>query len=78
MTKSAVIWHETKGASYVPSPVAQGGLFFVVSDGGLASCFEPKTGQRYWMERLGKHHTARQARHTGADNCDSLCHITMV
>lgn len=58
VTKSAVIWHETKGASYVPSPVAQSGLFFVVSDGGLASCFEPKTGKRHWMERLGKHHTA--------------------
>jgi hypothetical protein len=28
---------------------------------------------------LGKHHTARHARYTGADNCDvSLCHITMV
>jgi outer membrane protein assembly factor BamB len=29
-----------------------------VSDGGLASCFEPKTGKRHWMERLGTHHTA--------------------
>ena len=58
VTTSAVLWHETKGASYVPSPVAQGGLFFVVSDGGLASCFEPTTGKRHWMERLGQHHTA--------------------
>jgi hypothetical protein len=27
---------------------------------------------------LGKHYTACQAGHAGADNCDSLCHITMV
>jgi outer membrane protein assembly factor BamB len=58
VTESAILWRTSQGASYVPSPVAQNGLFFVVSDGGLASCFEPKTGERHWMERLGKHHTA--------------------
>lgn len=58
VTNTAILWRTQKGAGYVPSPVAQNGLFFVVSDGGVASCFEPKTGQRYWQERLGKHTTA--------------------
>lgn len=58
VTDTAILWRTNKGASYVPSPVAQGGLFFVVSDGGVASCFEPKSGERHWMERLGQHHTA--------------------
>jgi outer membrane protein assembly factor BamB len=47
-----------KGASYVPSPLAAGGHFFVVSDVGYLSCVEVKTGKRLWMERLGRHHSA--------------------
>ena len=58
VTATSVLWRSTKATSYVPSPVAQHGLFFLISDDGIASCFEPKTGQRHWMERLGKHHSA--------------------
>jgi outer membrane protein assembly factor BamB len=55
-------WHignkenREKGASYVPSPVAADGCFFVVSDVGYLSCVEAKTGKRLWMEKLGRHH----------------------
>jgi outer membrane protein assembly factor BamB len=45
-----------KGASYVPSPIAADGCFFVVSDVGYLSCLEAKTGKRLWMEKLGRHH----------------------
>lgn len=48
-----VVWHETRGAAYVPSPVAVGDYFLLVSDGGIASCFEIASGRRLWMERLG-------------------------
>jgi outer membrane protein assembly factor BamB len=68
VTNTHVLWHEgtstrgARGASYVPSPIAHGPYFFLVSDkssdSGLASCFEAKTGQRLWMERLGRHHSA--------------------
>jgi outer membrane protein assembly factor BamB len=58
VTKTHVAWHERKGAGYVPSPVAWDHRFYIVNDGGMASCFEAKTGQRIWMERLGKHHSA--------------------
>src|SRR5262249_14438887 len=47
-----------KGASYVPSPLATNGHFYVVSDLGYLSCLEAKTGKRFWMERLGRHHSA--------------------
>ena len=47
-----------KGASYVPSPVAFHGRFYVVSDVGYLSCLETRTGKRLWMEKLGKHHHA--------------------
>jgi outer membrane protein assembly factor BamB len=58
VTKTHILWRDTKGVSYVPSPVAAGPHFFVVSDEGLASCLEAKTGKRLWMERLGSHHSA--------------------
>ncbi len=65
VTKSkSVLWHiphadnGPKGASYVPSPIAFGGHFFVVSDPGYLGCIEAKTGRRLWMERLGRHHSA--------------------
>jgi outer membrane protein assembly factor BamB len=58
VTDSHVLWHKTKGAGYVPSPVAFGKWFFVVTDDGIASCWDAKTGKREWMERLGQHHSA--------------------
>jgi outer membrane protein assembly factor BamB len=59
-----VLWHVgnkangERGASYVPSPLAAGGLFYVVSDAGYVSCLEAKTGQRLWMKKLGRRHSA--------------------
>jgi outer membrane protein assembly factor BamB len=58
VTKTHILWRHTKGASYVPSPVAHDRYFFLVSDRGVASCLEAATGQRHWMKHLGKHHSA--------------------
>jgi outer membrane protein assembly factor BamB len=58
VTDTHVLWHKTKGAGYVPSPVAFGNRFYVVTDDGIAGCFEAKTGERRWTERLGRHHSA--------------------
>jgi outer membrane protein assembly factor BamB len=58
VTKTHIAWRDTRGAAYVPSPIAQDKYFFLVSDGGVASCLDSKTGKRLWMERLGRHHSA--------------------
>ncbi len=58
VTRTHVQWHETKGAGYVPSPVAQGKNLFLVNDGGIGTCFDGLRGKRLWQERLGKHHSA--------------------
>jgi outer membrane protein assembly factor BamB len=65
ITKSKyVLWHiphkdnGPKGASYVPSPLAYDGHFFVVSDPGVLGCIEATTGKRIWKEQLGRHHSA--------------------
>jgi outer membrane protein assembly factor BamB len=59
-----VVWHignkenRDRGASYVPSPVAHQGYFYVVSDPGYLSCLEAKTGKRVYMQKLGRRHSA--------------------
>jgi outer membrane protein assembly factor BamB len=62
VTKTHVAWHHAelpaKEASYVPSPIAADGRFYVVSDLGLLMCLDAKTGKRLWMEQLGRHHSA--------------------
>ena len=55
VTDTHIAWRTTRGASYVPSPIAEGEYFLVVSDGGIASCFEAESGKRLWQERLGTH-----------------------
>jgi outer membrane protein assembly factor BamB len=42
----------------VPSPIVFGPYFLIVSDSGIATCFEAKTGKRLWREKLGRHYSA--------------------
>jgi outer membrane protein assembly factor BamB len=56
ITKTHVVWHEMKGAGYVPSPVASGDNLFLIKDDGFASCRDTKTGVLHWLERLGRHY----------------------
>lgn len=58
VTKSHVVWRTMKDPSYVPSPVAIGDYFMVVSDSGKASCLEAETGRLVWNERIGREHGA--------------------
>ena len=54
ITETHVAWSSSKGVPYVPSPLFYRGKLFVVKDGGLASCFDAKTGKASFLqERLG-------------------------
>jgi outer membrane protein assembly factor BamB len=53
-----IVWRTNKGVAYVPSPIIEGDYFLVVSDGGVAHCFEAATGKLAWQERLGEHHAS--------------------
>lgn len=53
-----IAWRTTRNTSYVPSPIAHRGLFFIVSDEGIASCYEPRSGKMHWNERLSRHVSA--------------------
>jgi outer membrane protein assembly factor BamB len=58
VTATKIKWRANKGASYVPSPVSVGDCFFIVSDAGIASCFDAASGKNQWQERLGGDHHA--------------------
>jgi outer membrane protein assembly factor BamB len=51
-------WRTNKGVSYVPSPISEGDYFLVVSDSGVAHCFEAETGKIMWQERTGSQHAS--------------------
>ncbi len=53
VTKTHVVWRTGKGVTYVPSPLYHDGRLYVVNDGGVATCFEGKTGKQVWSGRLG-------------------------
>lgn len=53
VTESHVAWKTTRGAPNTPSMLVVGELLYMVSDGGIMSCLDAKTGAEIWQERLG-------------------------
>ena len=51
-------WRTNKGVSYVPSPLCESGWFLIVSDSGIAHCFDAATGDIAWEERMKEHHAS--------------------
>ena len=41
----AIVWQNQRGNSYTASPVLHDGKLYVVTDSGMLSCFDAKTGQ---------------------------------
>jgi outer membrane protein assembly factor BamB len=58
VTDSHVVWRTNKAAPLNPSPLLVGNEFYCVSDDGVASCLDAKTGDVRWRERLGGPFTA--------------------
>lgn len=53
ITKSAIAWSGSRGVSKKASQLLVGDLLYQVSDKGIASAVEAKTGETVWQERLG-------------------------
>jgi outer membrane protein assembly factor BamB len=43
-----VLWKHDKGTAYVPSPILVDGLLYLVTDKGLVSCLDAKTGKVHY------------------------------
>jgi outer membrane protein assembly factor BamB len=58
VTKTHIAWTVTRGAPLTPSPLLVGDELYIVSDGGIASCLDAKTGALHWQMRLGGTYSA--------------------
>jgi len=47
-----------RSISLTPSPLVAGDELYVISDNGIASCFDARTGKVHWRERLAGSFTA--------------------
>ncbi len=53
VTDTHVVWKYGRGVPNKPSMLLIDDLLYMVSDGGIMSCLEAKTGTLLWHERLG-------------------------
>ncbi len=53
VTRTGIAWKLTKGAPLTPSPLVVGDELYVISDNGIASCLDARTGTVRWQQRLG-------------------------
>lgn len=47
-----IVWRHKVDVPHNPSPVIVGDELYMVSDGGIATCLDAKSGQVHWRERL--------------------------
>lgn len=52
ITESHVAWTASKSAPTRPSPIVIGDLMFIISNEGVVSCLEAKSGKQVWQKRL--------------------------
>ena len=52
VTATHIAWKSRRQVAYVPSPVYHDGHFYSVLDEGMVCCFNAKTGESVWDQRL--------------------------
>jgi outer membrane protein assembly factor BamB len=55
ITKTHVLWEQSKQLPYVPSPLVYNDLIFLAKNGGLVSTLDPKTGKSLKFDRIPGH-----------------------
>lgn len=58
VTATHVAWNINKGAPNTPSPLLVGDEIYFVSDSGIMTCADAKSGLVYWQERVGGNFSA--------------------
>jgi outer membrane protein assembly factor BamB len=58
----AVVWSQAKGNSYTPSPVIYDNKLYVLTDAGMVSCYNARTGEPYYHQtRLPKSYSFKSS-----------------
>lgn len=58
VTATHIAWQVKTGVTYVPSPLYDNGVLYMINDQGVAQAFNAKTGKVLWKHRLGGNFTA--------------------
>jgi outer membrane protein assembly factor BamB len=48
----AVAWSTMRGGPYLPTPLVYGNYLYVCSNSGILTCFDAKTGERVYRQRV--------------------------
>jgi outer membrane protein assembly factor BamB len=65
VTDTHIAWRMRQGAPHTPSPLLVGNELYTVSDGGIATCLDARTGKPHWQKRLGGAFSASPLHATG-------------
>jgi outer membrane protein assembly factor BamB len=58
VTKSKIVWKLHRGIPRTSSPLLVGNELYVVSDNGITTCIDAKTGEELWRARLDGNYSA--------------------
>jgi outer membrane protein assembly factor BamB len=58
VTRTHVAWTLTRGAPYTPSPLLVGEELYYVSDTGVLTCVDARTGRPVWQQRVEGNYSA--------------------
>jgi outer membrane protein assembly factor BamB len=78
LPRESIAWKEEKATPDSPSPLITGGLVFLVTDGGIASCLDARSGKLHWRERLGGDFRASPIAAEGKIYCVNMAGVTSV
>ncbi|NRA94998.1 MAG: PQQ-binding-like beta-propeller repeat protein [Planctomycetes bacterium] len=52
-----LVWYQRRRGVYMQTPLVHDGLLYACSDGGILSCYDARTGENHYRERLGSGRT---------------------
>jgi outer membrane protein assembly factor BamB len=52
VTGSHIVWRYERGVPLISSPLLAGSELYMVSDNGILTCLDAKTGKEHWRQRL--------------------------
>jgi len=58
VTSTHLAWNIKKAAPLNPSPLLVDDELYLISDSGIATCLDAKTGDKHWQERIGGNFSA--------------------
>jgi outer membrane protein assembly factor BamB len=58
VTSSHIVWRFARGVPLTPSPLVAGEQIYIVSDNGIVSCLDAKTGKENWRQRFPGNYSA--------------------